>query len=586
MATREELQQAMVAAHRAGDTANARKLAQALAAMPATNAPPPKPVGLGGLAMGVLDVMGAGMRGTINNAAQTARGLQGAGKGMLSPDITARQGYQAGKAEEAANQQAATDRGTNPFPNVGIQTPGGQRVAQWISNLPIGMAAQGGPNAGQIPRLGPTVEALGESIGGGIENNLGPEARDVARDAFALLSLKGGAPKPTGTAAAAIGRASRAGYITPPTAALSTEIGLMDRANSVVTGTPPTGAPRYAGSTADRVARNFGGAADVDARIAMRNQQVTQRLAAEAAKLPEMTPQAHARSMAEANGAYDAIKKLTGPGGAPLHVPLNSQNYYQRVLSLAKTPGWQSMARLPDAIETLKHDLLTVHPTVEGVVNRVRQLREDAFKNFDGDAEAQMVGRAQREAADILDDELRDRLQFVATTSTNPNFKSIASRVFDEYTQARQQLSILHDIRSAMNPSTGTIDASKLARLAQQGRRIAPQLDEIANAHQAYGGVGMQTAEKAAKTAGSPLGTGDILSGAFVGSTAGGMSGSATNAIMGGAIGALVVPFSRYASREFALRGPAVRAATKAGSGVLRVGTAGAAIGNEIEDGQ
>lgn len=579
MATREELLQALQTAHRSGDTANAQRLAQTLAQMDQAATPKP-PMGVGGTALGVLDVLGSGMRGVINNSAQTLiAGPVGAVKAAFDPNMTMREGYAQGKEQQRLSQNQTI------LPNVEM-TPQGQRVAQWIGNIPIGLPAAGGPNAGQVPRLGPTIGAIGDTVGGGIEWALGPEAREMARDAFSLATLKGGAPRPSTAAAAAVGRAQRAGYIVPPTTVLGNEVSAVERVRGAVTGTPPTGDAIYAGSVADRTARSWGGASDVDARIAMRNQQVTQARAAEAGRLPEMTPKAHAQSMANANSVYDQIKGLQGPNG-PLYVPLSSQNFYQRVAGLAKTPGWNSAARLPDSVQKLQNEMLSVHPTVEGVVNRVRQLREDSFKNFDGDAEAQMLGRAQREAADILDDELRDRLQFIGANATDPNLRSIASRIFNEYTEARQQLSILHDLRYAMNPATGTIDASKIARLSQDGRRIAPQLEEIANAHQAFGGTGMQIAEKAGKAAGNPLGTGvDLASGAIIGSHAGQFAAGGTGNMWGAIIGALAVPFSRYAAREFALRSPTTRALTGGVNNfVLRPGVTMAAGSAQLPEG-
>mgnify|MGYP001610764103 FL=1 len=136
-----------------------------------------------------------------------------------------------------------------------------------------------------------------------------------------------------------------------------------------------------------------------------------------------------------------------------------------------------------------------------------------------------------------------------------------------------------------MNTTTGTIHASRIARLnAERPGKLAPGLQEIANAHDAYGGTGMQVAEKASKPAGNPLGNSfDIGSGAIAGATAGGMSGSAGNAVMGGAIGALVIPFSRYAARESALRGPTTRAVTGGVNNyVLRPGVTAAAVSQQV----
>lgn len=573
MATREELQQAMLTAHRAGDTANAQRLAQAISAMDKAQ-PDQQPLGILGAIKGAADVGIAGLRGTGNQLMGTAFGLGGAIHGAanrLGVPGTEPSSFMQGRD---AYLQAARDDQTL-IKEGRLRTPEGQRVAEWISNLPL---SSGGPAALRVS----DINRAFENVLGGIENVAGPEARDIVTSAATLATAKAGPARPASVAADAVAQAGRAGYMVPPTAILGYDIPLTERALAAVQGRRTAGEPIYAGSTADRAARTWGGSPEVDARIAMRNQQVTQQLAAESAKLPEMTPAAVEKSAKAASSVYDTIKSLTGPNGGALYVPLQSQNFYNRVMALDKTPGWNpALPSAPDSIAKLRNELLSVNPTVEGVVNRVRQLREDSFKNFNGDAEAQNLGRAQREAADILDDELSDRLQFISRRATNPNLRSIATRIFDEYTDARAQLSRLHNLRNVMNGSTGTIDAAKVSRMRAQGYKIEPQLDEIANAYDAFGGTGMQTTEKAAKVGGtvSPL---DIGSGAFIGFNAGSLAGGGKGSLIGGVIGGLAVPFSRYAAQEFALRSPGARVVGNAARGITKAGARGAIGGSLI----
>lgn len=559
MATRQELEQAMMAAHNAGDTVNAGRLAEILAQMP-----PEQPMGLGDALAGAGNVALNGLKATGHQLMGTAFGiggaLQGAAGALGVPGADPNMSYMGGK--NLYDQGVKV--GASVIPPIQM-SPEGQRVAQAIGRMPITPATK---SNNYQPMHVQDIGTMIQNVGQGIEDYAGPEARDLAGSAATLLTSEIPASRVTGTAAeAAVRTAARNGYTIPSVTSV--------------------GKGQFAGSVTDRAARSLAGASQVDSRVAVRNQMVTDRLAASAGKLDDVAaPGALQRATDAAEGAYTAIKGLKGPGGGSLHIPLQSQSFYNRVLSLAKTPGWDPAIQLPDAIDKLKLELLSVHPTVEGVVNRVRQLRNDAFTNGKGDAEAQMLGRAQREAADILDDELSGHLQHIASTTSNPNLKSLMTRIYGEYTDARKQLSVLHDIRDAMNSTTGSVDAAKIAQLANEGRKLAPDLQKIADAYNALGPTGMKSVEKAAPQAGSPFNLHETATAAAVGGGAGALAGGGTGSMWGATIGALAIPTSRYLAREYALRGPVIRGVQKVVGPATKASGAAAIGGNNLEEQQ
>lgn len=506
---------------------------------------PLPPMSLKDRATGVLDVAQSGLRGMVNYPAEVAAGVGGAIAGAVDPTITARQGYQ--DAKTRARQQITEGQGVVQSEH--LRTPQGVRTAQAIGELP------------GISHMGRAIE----NIGSGIEHYAGPEARDVIGAGLSLATLR--APRVgRGSPAAnqAVQRARQAGYTVPPTTTL--------------------GEGAYAGTKTERTAAGLGGSTQVNAKIVERNQQVTDRLAAQAGGLGGELPSPAnlQRSVDEAHAAYDALKTFDVP------VPLaSSPTYAQRVADLGQgVAGFQS--RPNRLVRTLQRELNTATPRVPNIVDKVRELRQQSFKNIGSDDVArQELGHAQRQAANILDDELDAFMQQAASQSNNPNLTSLLGRLHQEYTRARQQLSVLHDVSDAMNPATGSIDAAKIARLADS-HTLNPQLQQIADAYNTVGPDGMRNIARAQRQAGTPLTSSDaymVTLGGGMGAAAGGIAGAeAGGTALAATIGALGPPAARYLMRQYALRGQGARALGNATSATARTGARTTAAGMRVED--
>lgn len=508
-------------------------------------------------AVGGADLVLSTARGMVNGPALALRGLVGGIQSRMN-----HQGFEEGYQNAQAAGRQEINSGQGIVGNEALRTPEGAQLAAGISNLP------------GVSQIG---QALG-NIRQGANKLIGPAATDIGAQALNLATLRGAAGIPervaalptggrlthgTGAAADAVVNAEHAGFTPVPT----TPVGRNE-----------AGRTQYAGTKTERTFAGLGGPEQVDARIAVRNQTVSDRLAAIDAKTGEEfpTPAGVDKAVAEQDKAYEALKKFDVP------VPMTHQ-YVNQVAHLTDTTSKLS-ERPTQEIFDLQHRLLDPAntETVPKIVDTIRELRRDGYMNTQStDAKLQKLGKVQRQAADILDNQVDSHIQLLAKTTNNPNLQSILSRLHSEYTAARTQLSVLHDVRDAMNPTTGSIDASVLAKLSADGRKLAPNLQRIADAYRAIGANGMRNIARTAKIAGRPLNFGDAAMGVIAG-TATAHMGTPGMAAAATAIAALAPAAARLAMREYALRGRGVRQVQHATSVGARAGALGVAAGENV----
>lgn len=503
MATKEELGRALQAAHDAGDEEAAATLAAAFAA-----ASEEKSMSMGDIATGVGDVALSAARGTAHQLVGTAFGVGNMLRG--EPYMKGKKLY-----DDIASGAVSDPENPNPLAigPANLHTPQGERVASAISNAP------------GIKQINKAIERLGA----GIEEYAGPEARDVATSAATLLTA--GVPEgrmAVTDAARAVKEMRNVGYITTPTAQI--------------------GNGAFAGTRTERALNGLTNANDL---IAVKNQALTDRLGAKAGGLPEGTTTTSAvnRATDEATKAYEQIKKVTAPirlQGDPVFLS-DVGSIGKRVIG--------SNEPIDAAIEKMQHNLLTSKMNVSGIVDRISELRDESYLNKKTEKPKKVrLGMAQREAADALEGSL-DRF-FKRAAARHPN--TPVSSLYPAWTAARERLSTLHVIRDSMNETTGTLDASKVAKEAvERGMdKIHPALRLIARAYQADSPA-LRVAEKAAKSAGTvPVSAVSASVGAGVGASIGGVPGAI--------IGALAPSVARILSREYIARGKAARLTTRA----------------------
>jgi hypothetical protein len=521
--------------------------------------PEQKPLGVGGAIRGAADVALSAARGLVNKPAATVVGI-GTGIGEKLAGGTYTEGHMRGV--EDANRRIAAGEGI--VGDARLRTPEGPRVAEALGKVPIGYGAT----------VGDVSRGL-ENVGEGIERMAGPAARDIAGSAAELATLRGPASvRPVTAAAKAVDKARRAGFMPSPT---------------TPTGLSAAGKPTVAGTPAERLAAGIGGAGKVDDTIAVRNQAKTDAYAAKAGELGDTpSPASLNRAKAGADKAYANLKAFN------VNVPLNQIPVKPAVIQngVVMTPATtfadavmklgEGVAGFPDkasaAVRRLQRQLLGATPRVPNIVDQVRKLRADSYKNkASADVSAQELGVAQRAAADLLDDQLDRFMQQTVATTNNPNLKSVLGRLHGEYTKARTKLSTLHDIEDAMNPATGTVDAAKIAGLRRPGMNT--ELLKIADAYDALGANAMKNVSKASRGASIDITSADL---AFIPMSA--YAGAQIGGGTGAAIATLAPAATRLLAREYATRGYRARAIGGSIGAAARGGARAAAGGTLIED--
>jgi hypothetical protein len=484
--------------------------------------------------------MGTQMRGTLEGI-----------KGAIDPNDTYMDAKNRVHAEaDAAFQQAAA---MNDAGSPGGISPEGRAM--------MGGLQQGAENFG-IPQA---LDATGDVI----EAVAGPEARDATGTAALLATMRAPkSPAATTPGQLAVARMRQNGFIVPP---------------GTPTGTGPGGKPLYAGTLTERTASRMASTATIEDAISMANQSVAQRYAARAGGLPEgqVTPGGVKRATDAANEAYGNLKKFD----VQVLLPLPEYNgLLRRIHDIVDNTNPLRGRPNPDIVALRDRLLKANGARVPHFVDEVRALREDSFLNSQaarngGGARLESLSKAQRQAADILDDALDSFLRDTAAqmSKQDPATGAIVGKLYEGYTQARSRLSTLHVIRDAMNEQTGAIDASVIHN-AGQTTRLHPDLQKIAEAYE-VNPKALRAPEQAARTASAPLSAVDTISLGFgvTGAGAGYAVGGATGAGLG-AMAAIAPLATRMVARQYALRGPSLRSAQRAAAMAVRAGARGVAL--------
>lgn len=492
-----------------------------------------------------LETILTSMVGMGNQLGGTLAGV----KGAVDPNDT----YMDARNRRVAEGEAAVANAPNISPE-GRAMMGGLATGAENSGLSAG-----------LDMAGDAIEAVGNVAG------IGPELRDVSGTAALLATMR--TPKkvvPTTPGELAVVRMRANGFIVPP---------------GTPTGTGTRGQPLYAGSRTERTAAGVAGTSDIENVISMHNQGVAQKFAARAGGLPEgqVTPGGVARATAEANRAYDNIKEFDVPVLLPLpeynHLLKRIQDLVDNTNPLRGAPNGE--------IRALQQLLLNPKGArVSHFVDRIKELRDKSFRNAQtaktsGGADLHDLSVAQRQAADILEDALDSFLSDTAATFPDPGTRALIGKLHQDWTTARSRLSTLHVIRDAMNPETGALDASVIAK-AGETVRLHPDLQRIAEAY-AVNPKALRAPEMAARTAASPISRIDAISlgfGATIGTSAAAAGGNPYLAMMG----ALSPMLARLAARQYALRGPTARAVQRETVRAVRAGARGTAALNALKN--
>lgn len=367
----------------------------------------------------------------------------------------------------------------NPF-----SAGGGQLVGEVAATLPVGGLLAKGLSA--VPaisaRAAPLIEAIRTAGGGG--GNLATRAAGGAivgglgsamidQDSAGLGATLGAAipvvgagvsrliPKATQTPemASAITAARESGYVIPPTQANPTLL--------------------------NRVLEGTAGKLTTAQNASARNQQVTNKLAARSLGLADdtpITPELLSNIRATAGEAYDAIAN-SGLIKPKLYAGLTdtgmlkmSSKYSEALDDIAKpfvTAAKGFPESTPSPVIDLVNSLKSNSFDASSAVSMIKQLRtgaDDAFRSGNTD-----VGRASKSIANLLENSVEDHLKKTGSTD-----------LLKEFRNSRQLIAKTYSIEKALNQTTGSVDAAKLAGQLQKGKPLSGELRQAAQFAQAF----------------------------------------------------------------------------------------------------
>ena len=308
-------------------------------------------------------------------------------------------------------------------------TAGGLTGAKAIGARTLGGVVTGGASAGLVD---PSQAGMGAAIGGAMPGVI-QAAGKVGGSAGRMFR----GPEQSPDLAAAVQAARQQGYVIPPSQARP--------------------------SMGNRMLEGLSGKITTAQNASAKNQDVTNRLAAEALGLPgdtKLTADVLSTVRKQAGQAYDAL------GSAGVITP--GASYTQALDNIAqpfKTAAAGFPGAKPSPVLELVDSLKSPQFDASSAVAKIKELRsaaDDAFRAGNSD-----IGRASRSAAKALEDAIEDHLTRTGATAALQRFKDARTLIAKTYT-----------VEKALNPTTGTVDARKIGSQITKGKPVSGQLLE------------------------------------------------------------------------------------------------------------
>ena len=366
-----------------------------------------------------------------------------------------------------------------------ISAGGGQLVGEVGATLPVGGLLARGLSA--IPAVGtraaPLIEAIRTSGGGG--GNLATRVAGGAITGGAGSALIDQESAGTGAAigaaipvvgatasklfsagaqqtpemTAAINAAREAGYVIPPTQANPTLV--------------------------NRILEGTAGKLTTAQNASAKNQAVTNKLVARSLGIADdtpITPELLSNIRSTAGEAYEAIANsgvvnTRVIGGLTDTGILKFSNKYSEALDDIAKPFITAAKGFPEAKPSPVIDLVNSMKSnsfdTSSAVSMIKQLRtgaDDAFRSGNTD-----VGRASRSIANLLENTVEDHLKKIGSAD-----------LLKEFRNSRQLIAKTYSIEKALNQTTGSVDAAKLAGQLQKGKPLSGEIRQAAQFAQAF----------------------------------------------------------------------------------------------------
>ncbi|WP_225785496.1 hypothetical protein [Xenophilus sp. Marseille-Q4582] len=404
-----------------------------------------------------------------------------------------------GQRVQALNEQGAADfkAGYDGSTAADVARIGGQVAA----TLPAAGIIGGGVGAAGALAAAPRVAQLGAAISsGGL----------TAQGASLATRAAGGAIAGGATAGLVDGEAAGSGALIG--AALpgavrglglaANRLGSVVRGPEVATGireaaqagqaagyvVPPT---QVNPSLVNRVMEGAAGKLSTAQNASARNQEVTNRLAREAIGAADLTPESLAAVRSTANAAYDALGR-----SAPFVADDAFRSALQKATGNARAMTKDFPELRNSEVEALVDGLSSRGEFgAQSTIEAIKQMRFNGSANRASlDPAKKALGSVQMKVAGALEDLIDRNLE-----------RTGQQELLTGYRAARQTLAKVYDIEKALNPTTGNVDAAKLAAALKKGKPLSGTLREAAEFAQAFPKA-VQTPERMGSLPGtSPL---------------------------------------------------------------------------------
>ena len=242
-------------------------------------------------------------------------------------------------------------------------------------------------------------------------------------------------PEQTPQMAGAVQKAREAGYVIPPTQARE--------------------------SLVNRVLEGTAGKVSTAQNASAKNQEVTHKLVAKSLGLPEdevIAPEVLSNIRNIAGKAYENIEGIgiIKPG----------KEYTEGLNKIAgkalkAQEGFPNAKPSPiiDLADSLKSEAFDGSAAVAKIID-LRDAANTAYGN-----KQKLLGKANKDAADLLENEIERHLKATGQTE-----------MLDEFRNARQLIAKTYTVEKALNPVSGTVDARALARELKKGKPLTDEL--------------------------------------------------------------------------------------------------------------
>lgn len=272
---------------------------------------------------------------------------------------------------------------------------------------------------------------------------------------------------------------------------------------------------------------------------AVRNQQVTDRLARRAVGIDEGDPLTRANMQQirtqEYRRGYEPLNRV-----GPVQADAKFNQALDDVLNAYTGPGRSFPGAIPQPVQDLVNSYRVGQFNSADAVGATRTLREAARANMGrGDNE---LGLAQRAISNALEDQIERQLQ----QAGNPNTQAM----LDQFRASRQRMAISHAVEDAIVEGGGSVNSRQLANdLQTRGRYFSGDLDLIARFANIARPVMVQPGTMGTPGSQTVLGT---VSGGLGG--AGGYAlGGAPGMAAGGVLGAIAPQVISAGARNYLL---------------------------------